>query len=269
MLKKLIAQEWKTFWKLPAILNLCVAALTGLGTLMLTVSFRETATDFLKMIALSIFIFYFLSIFCVSFGIVVYTGMRFYKTLYSDEGYLSFTLPVTPKQHLISKLAVATIWNLISSIVIFASVWPLLTALEKATGEPMPDMRETFLQMGEILEKTFGINMGIIIFLSIVVCVLSTVFSILMIYSSVTLGQTFKKHKIMGAILFYIAEYMILQMLSSFLTFGMLLQYSVNTEEYWRMSGGLCIGVGLISLVGTVVLFLQTKYFMEKKLNLD
>lgn len=269
MLKKLIAQEWKTFWKLPAILNLCVVALTVLGTLMLTVSFKETATDFLQMIAASIFIFYFVSIFCVGFGIVIYTGMRFYKTLYSDEGYLSFTLPVTPRQHLIAKVVVATIWNLISSIVVFISIWPLLVALEKAIGEQMPDMREVLVQIGEMLEKTFGINLGMIIFLFIAVCVLSTVFSVLMIYSSVTLGQTFKKHKIMGAILFYIAEYMVLQTLSSVLTFGLMFQYSVNSEEYWKMSGGLYVGIGIISLVGTVLLFIQTRYFMEKKLNLD
>ena len=45
---------------------------------------------------------------------VVVTIQRFYKNLLGDEGYLMFTLPVTPAQHITAKLAVGTVWTLLS-----------------------------------------------------------------------------------------------------------------------------------------------------------
>lgn len=45
---------------------------------------------------------------------VVVTIQRFYKNLLGDEEYLMFTLPVTPAQHITAKLAVGTVWTLLS-----------------------------------------------------------------------------------------------------------------------------------------------------------
>ena len=47
----------------------------------------------------------------------IYSIYRFYKNLLCDEGYLSFTLPVTPSQHILSKLIVASIWTIASFVV--------------------------------------------------------------------------------------------------------------------------------------------------------
>ncbi len=45
--------------------------------------------------------------------------LRFHKNLYSNEGYLMFTLPVKPQMLLASKTIVAFSWIIISFIVFY------------------------------------------------------------------------------------------------------------------------------------------------------
>lgn len=52
--------------------------------------------------------------------IMVYEN--FYRTLTTDEGYLTFTLPVKAKQIIFAKLTNATIWTVISGVAVFLSV---------------------------------------------------------------------------------------------------------------------------------------------------
>ena len=47
--------------------------------------------------------------------------VRFYKNLFTGEGYLSFTLPVTPGQQLFTKALVSFLFSVITIIVILVS----------------------------------------------------------------------------------------------------------------------------------------------------
>lgn len=57
----------------------------------------------------------------ISTGTQLFISVRFYQSLFSDEGYLAFTLPVTPGQHLLARTLVGGLWALIDTVIIFAS----------------------------------------------------------------------------------------------------------------------------------------------------
>ena len=60
------------------------------------------------LLALSITL-YVLILIAVSFATAIIITIRFYKNLFSDEGYLTHTLPVTRGQHLLSKTIAGSI----------------------------------------------------------------------------------------------------------------------------------------------------------------
>lgn len=69
------------------------------------------------------FLLFFLIIMSVSFGTFIVIAVRFYKNLFSDEGYLTRTLPVTSGQHLLSKTIAGSIWASLDMILLLASFY--------------------------------------------------------------------------------------------------------------------------------------------------
>ena len=66
----------------------------------------------------------------ISTGTQLFISVRFYQSLFSDEGYLAFTLPVTPGQHLLARTLVGGLWALIDTVILMALLTYLgLTAL--------------------------------------------------------------------------------------------------------------------------------------------
>ena len=56
----------------------------------------------------------------------IYIAVRFYKNLYTDEGYLMHTLPVTPRQLLVSKLTVGSLWSFLVTILTLWAVFLIM-----------------------------------------------------------------------------------------------------------------------------------------------
>ena len=77
------------------------------------------------MLGLSIF-FYVLAIAAGSIAVTVCVAVRYYKNVYTDEGYLTNTLPVTARQIVISKLSVGILWSIITGAVVCISVMSLI-----------------------------------------------------------------------------------------------------------------------------------------------
>lgn len=83
---------------------------------------------------------------------MIYGITRFYKNMLSDEGYLSFTLPVTVGQHLISKLLVMLSWQILTffvaagcGVLYFLSVHP-------------QDVQEMFSDLGFVFQTILDVK---------------------------------------------------------------------------------------------------------------
>ena len=118
MLKKLLSYDFKAlfkYWWIGALTTLALSAVgAGCGTILETEkelpgSVIVFATIGMVLVVLSIFAFIIFS------ELLVY--VRFYKHLFTDEGYLTFTLPVKRHQILSSKLISGFVCCLLTFIV--------------------------------------------------------------------------------------------------------------------------------------------------------
>lgn len=91
MLKKLFRQEWKSFSFAPLIAMIILAVITLILAGSFMTPFWEQDNIFLELFASLTIIAYFFSLAALSFCVTLCTAVRFYKNLFTDEGYLMFT----------------------------------------------------------------------------------------------------------------------------------------------------------------------------------
>lgn len=204
-----------------------------------------------------------IAIMAVIFGTVVLIIKRFYDNMLKDEGYLSFTLPVTTGQHMVGKALTSYVWVLCSGLVIIVSIIILLLG----NGE-------AFAEIGDVIEELFrGINAyglwGYVIEM-IALVVLGIYTNIMLAYTCMSVGQNFNKHRVAGAFITYIAIYMVTQILNSiFMTVLLGIKFD---EEMNVMSGffqPFMIYVLVVAVVEAVAYTCITYFMLDRKLNLE
>ena len=80
---------------------------------------------------------------------------RFEKSLFSDEGYLSNTLPVTAFQHILSKIITTIVWYIITVATIIAGV-AIIFVENKSEPDFVPGVKSLLKNLGEAFrEDTF------------------------------------------------------------------------------------------------------------------
>lgn len=274
MLKKLFKYEWKAFWKVPAAINLFLVILTILGMISFHSPLWRMDSDTMNPLAVLAVVFYYLSIFAGSIAVNVYIAIRFYKNVYTDEGYLTHTLPVAPRSIILSKLFVGAIWSLITAVTIAVSVFALfLTLFNIADASFYTELKTVWPLIKTFINTELEMSVSGLVIFSMIYMLLTNFFSIIIMYASVALGQLFKKHRVMGAIIWYISLYTMIQIVTSlFINIPLAANMpSFNSVGYHIGSffKPLFAISCMITLVLGVVLFFITEYMMQKKLNLE
>ncbi len=202
---------------------------------------------------------------------------RFYRNLMTGEGYLMHTLPVSPWQHTTSKLIVALIWSILSVLVVCASLAILFTA-NIAPSAMWNAVTDTLLKTFHAYQQTVGESLWFVLIPIILGLLFSVIFSILHVYLSITIGQLFNKHRVLGAVLAYIVIQTILNTLSAIFSFASFwddgwVSYLFNDtqtglETLHLVIGFLWIGFGIVFCL-CVLFFGLTNLLMHRKLNLE
>ena len=211
MFSKLLKHEWKANANTLGILSL---AALGLG-IFATIAMRlilyvgpqiedETRGLALLIVGLSMMLFFsFMALMIYVVAVQFILLFRFYKSRFTDEGYLTFTLPVTSHQIFLSSWAIMLLWMAISVVIVLTSITMFIfigTATEglinqDAAGE-LPNVWRAFTELYQIL---YGDNAAtsVIFGLSAFVSILC---SPLLIMTCITMGAVVaKKHKILAA----------------------------------------------------------------------
>ena len=97
-----------------------------------------------------------LGIMAMAITVFVVMIRRYYVSFFSDEGYLTFTLPVSVDCHLMTKVISMTIWNAASILVMFLAYAMIFGGLEigyGGIGEAFAEMGEVFDELGVILSS--------------------------------------------------------------------------------------------------------------------
>ena len=135
MLGKLFKYEWRSISKLLLPIHGFVLLFALLSRFYFTISGGTDAllnTDSTIIGTLTMLLIFALVIVISSIAIFtyIYSGYHFYKNVFTDQGYLTNTLPVTPSQLLLSKELAALLWLLIDVVVISISIFILVGSTE-------------------------------------------------------------------------------------------------------------------------------------------
>ena len=232
MFSKLLKHEWKANVGLMSILTLAVVGVGILGTIALRVlvNYGDAITQSESVLVLLLFPLSTL-VFVSYMGIAVYVAAvgfvlmyRFYKHKFTDEGYLTFTLPVKTNHIFLSSGLNMVIWTVISFLVALLMYAMMLLCGTAQEGLFNDDIVEAFSSLGIFIDgigeeftELMGAGFVPLLILNILVVPL---FSTVIAMTCVTLGAVVaKKHKILAIIGISYGVNMVLSILLSVVTY--------------------------------------------------
>ena len=284
MFAKLLKYEWKANANLLWILSACAlgVGLLGAGILRgITYVEDHMMNDVLGTLASSslsmLMVFVVISLGVYALAVQFINIWRFYKNKFTDEGYLTFTLPVTSHQVFLSSFLVILAWMAISvAVLVISGGLMLLIGLNAPLKEVFQVLGKLFSSLGEALMYIEQGGMpGVVTFL--VLCcltvVVTPVYAIVLLMTSITLGCVLaKKHKILATIGMYYAINMAVNIVSSIVNLVptiLMVSSSFNHGERYFQFLSLTVGLSLVLQVGLAIGgYFWSTYLMKHKLNL-
>ena len=283
MFRKLLKYEWQAnarlFWILSAA-ALGVALLGGFVLLGANYIADHASSDIA--IALAAPGMYLLAVFCLlavagyAAAVNVINIVRFYKNKFTDEGYLTFTLPVKVSHIYLSTYVNILLWGLLSGTIAICCV---LLSLGIGFGDILmdalstPDFRQVLNALAEIiweLLENLQSTPGYVLYKTLagLTVVLSPLRFISMIMCCMTVGSVLaKKHKILASIGIYYAVSMISSTITTVLT--SVLTLILVDEGSFILGYNAIYGVQLLFTIGVIIgSYFLAIHLMKKCLNL-
>lgn len=285
MLGKLLKYEWKGLCS-PLLIMLIVlggtTALTCGVILTINPKYDETIAWYSMMaLVLSIFLYYFGLIGC-TLGTMLIIAIRFYKTCYTDQGYLTHTLPVSTRLILNTKILASILTYFLMLLAIAATIFIIIQVAMHHIFSLMPGdydelRREFSREFSSLLyefEDELGISLGAYVAYLIFYFVIAIFANIVTVLGCVSLGQLYTKHRVAGAILAYFIVQFIMQIIGYICSLPMYTRmivsdsHSSDLTPFGIMSPTMNLTL-LTSVIVAVAMYFINLHMMTKKLNLE
>lgn len=281
MLGKLLKYEWKGLCSPLLIMFAVLAGTTALTCgVIFTINpeYDEAIFGFsLVAVILSVFLYY-LGIMGCLLGTMLIIAIRFYKTCYTDQGYLTHTLPVSPCQLLNAKLIAAVLAYFVMFLAVVASLFliiqvgmhHILSVAPYDYEELKWEISYQMASMGREFKQEFGISLTLYILYMTVYFIITCTTNIIIILGCVSLGQLFAKHRIVGAIVAYFVVQFVEQIFGYVASIPMyakmLGSYNATAFEYMAPTMNLAL---LFTIALAAAMYFVNLHMMTKKLNLE
>lgn len=270
MLGKLLKHEWRSTWKIPTILIGLLLILSFFSGLTFASPLWQSEMGGLELLVIMVWLVFYFALIGVSIGITLYMAIHFYRSMFTDEGYLTHTLPVTSHQLLISKIIPMMAWAALStlgvmaSIGIFGGMAILFLMPDRSVLEVIRDGFRFFEEQGlfDMGHAAWGISL---LFIGIA----GLISDAMIVVGSISIGQMVNKHKVLGSIGAYFAINTVIQVCMSCTSIPFMFNsvnsadhvFEILTSTWWIM--------GVVSLLVSIGLYFLSEYLIRKKLNLD
>lgn len=297
MLGKLMKYEWKNIWKAGTLMLLGMLVVTVIGCVVLRMpggvvtglldnnDINATQSWFVLSSFVATLILYVIMLLASTWGMLIFLGIRFYRSMYTDEGYLSHTLPVTANQLFLSKVLVSGVWYLFITIGIGISVVALIVSLmtgllnigelssvlTQYNGNIWEFMADAFYELGRTYEEEMGINLshyGITLLLTYVAGPFITMVTL---FGALTIGQLSSKHKGFMGILAYAGLTILSSIIGSTVQSAFMFGTNVmSSSGGFSVTTNMAYDINVItSLLIAAIMYGVSYYIMNRKLNLD
>jgi hypothetical protein len=197
---------------------------------------------------------------------LIITLQRFYKNLLTNEGYLMFTLPVSTDRLIWSKLIVASVWNILSIVIVFIAI-----GIMAITEFNLADALRCF---SELLDSVgiYGGTLAAFIVEFIVLCLTSLLSGILTFYACMSVSLLMNKHRVLFSFVAFLVFNTVGQILLGIGAAAVLATKLPETFMSWDLFTQIHVGqlsmIALNVVVG-VVFYILSRYMLKNKLNLE
>ncbi|MGP1611463.1 MAG: hypothetical protein ACTTG8_00060 [Catonella sp.] len=266
MFYKLMKNEFRNIGKLLLLVNVIV-----LGMHLLSVVFEQIYNSGVLVGSVFDNIFgifpgiYLLSIFAVNIIIVLVFAIRYYKKVYSVEGYLTHTLPVKKTAIYFAMLISSSIGTVITVLVSLG--YPFVRIVNEILSVGTTSLDDWFK-----VSEEFHIT-GLTYFLAVLGGTLAVFAAFALIFLCISIGQNWKAHPVAGTIIVYwlittaleiTGAIGIVSLAESGIPEKIFGNYSLPGDIFNVMA---CWGIGL-EVIGISIMSVISIVIMKKKLNL-
>lgn len=267
MLSKLIKHDFIGMGKVVLPSNALLVVLTLIA--MVLVRTRVLERPGLEALIVTLVFFYMLTIVAVCVTTYLFPVIYYYRSMFSSQGYLTFTLPVSTWTLYLSKVITAFVLYVINLGVLTGIFFALV---------PMDQNNMTASGMDDMLRNTFNMSLAGLVTWIVVMMLISLLFNAIMYFASINIGQLMAKHKIIGSVLSYLALTTIVQVLATIIV--VIVGFSMTNQNPAVISGDVTsttitvlhnffnIFTGFLVVIGGA-LFMISGFILKKKVNLD
>lgn len=196
------------------------------------------------------------SIIFLAYAAMILSVVIFFKSLFTGQGYLTFSLPVTPTQLLVSKLLSALIASLACALTVVLS---LVIALPSAA---LIEFVDTVLQILSDLMEVFA-SAPLLGIESVLLALVLLPTGLLYLFLIACIGQLFSKRRVLITIALYYGVSFLLSFLFILFFFPLVINLSVYVSIHLFMWLAILIVVAFD--VGS---FFLMRYILTRKVNL-
>lgn len=274
MLRKLLKHEFRATARVMLPLYLLTVVL-ALGTRLMDIwtdnlagggQFLERFSAFLSALLAIGFGLSMVAVFVVAGVLMI---LRFRSNLLADEGYVMFTLPVSPHQLVWSKLLVSTVWFAGAAAIDAIAMVTLVADLSVFRG--LGDLFGTGLH--SLDRYLLGNGVALLVEL-LVLGVVSCLALCLSFYTPLAIGHSFARHKMFLSVVFFFAIQIAVQVVSSVLFFLGVpvleqLSWVANPLNAVEVVHALLWGSVLATVAYGAILYCITLRMLHRHLNLE
>lgn len=188
---------------------------------------------------------------------LVVSIVRFYSGLLRDEGYLMFTLPVKPWQLILSKFLTALLTVVVTAVISVLASWYLFDGING------------FYEVAKLLWHKLDLPSGVTLLLVGAILLASVCMLLMQIYLSCSIGQLFKRHRILWSVLVYYGINILIEIVSVSGMIGFNAVSLANYSTTLAMANTLLGVVLAVQAALCVLFFFLSEHILRKKLNLE
>lgn len=265
MFSKLLKYKLRSHAGLFGILSLAALGISSLGGLLMYIAYNTNAAgDYMTtMAALPAMAGILLCLIAYPITSIIILFLRFYRQHFTDEGYLTFTLPATTHQHLLSSIVNTIIW-LTGIVVVFITCFDFLFIADILAGE---------LKNSGLYNTMTNILSGTIpeILLDLISALGTLAYIIMLPITSLTVGSLHaKKHKLLLSFGFGYGVNFLYSIISGMIQAYTYVRFDAGIPEAVRqtMATYSVLIPAIVQLLLAVGGYILCHQLIEKKLNL-
>lgn len=264
MLRKLIKYDLKYECRIFILLHVILIISCILGRVLFIDHIRFDSDPETLILTITLLVSTFIILFSgICFGTLLLYSVRFYKNLFTDEGYITWTLPASPLQHLWAKIISAGIWYTIDIFLYMFCMKYLVS------GKNIQVFYDRFSPQ---FTEEFGMSVSAFFWIVLLFSLANMFASIMMIYTSIAIGQLLPAHRVLVSVIVYFILNLFTQLITMAISFSnnIYLNYSAGATTE-TLAHSLIKALSLTTLftfIAAVIGYFITLKILKKKLNL-